>query len=387
MIIPPLFICPISLDLFTDPVTLSTGQTYERGSIEKWLATGNLTCPVTMQKLQDPSMVPNCTLRHLIDEWIQRGQQLGTHFFKRIDFDFEFSLATVRHNLESNETSLESKLQVLAKIQTLSKELPSNNHCLIQLGLFSLLLELVFGEIRGEGENLKFVEQALVCVTKLWPFSELGSLNMLQEEPKLARFELLFEQGNVMIKKSLCQLVEAISSSLYTKELCIVLGKNVSLLEGIVMLLHDNTDQASESGIKCISALCCLESNKENLVQAGAIQGLVTYILASEKREFFLAPIAMATLEALLGLKSGKNEIICCPKGVNALVKMVFRVSDHEGTSESALNSLMIVCYDSLSAREEAICAGVLTRLLLLLQSQCSEGTKAKARMLLKLLR
>ncbi|WP_423787569.1 U-box domain-containing protein, partial [Klebsiella pneumoniae] len=63
MTIPPLFICPISLDLFTDPVTVSTGHTYDRGSIEKWLATGNLTCPVTMQKLQDPSMVPNCTLR------------------------------------------------------------------------------------------------------------------------------------------------------------------------------------------------------------------------------------------------------------------------------------------------------------------------------------
>ncbi|KAJ0973123.1 hypothetical protein J5N97_021082 [Dioscorea zingiberensis] len=70
MSIPLLFRCPISLDLFTDPVTLSTGQTYDRPSIEQWLARGNRTCPVTMQRLHDTSLVPNHTLRHLIDQWL-----------------------------------------------------------------------------------------------------------------------------------------------------------------------------------------------------------------------------------------------------------------------------------------------------------------------------
>lgn len=74
------------------------------------------------------------------------------------------------------------------------------------------------------------------------------------------------------------------------------------------------------------------------------------------------------------------------PNGVGALVKMVFRVSDHEG-SESAVNSLMILCCDSLEVREEAIGGGVLSQLLLLLQSQCGNRTKTKARMLLKMLR
>ena len=66
--IPHLFRCPISLDLFEDPVTLCTGQTYDRSSIEKWFSAGNLTCPVTMQKLHDPSIVTNHTLRHLINQ-------------------------------------------------------------------------------------------------------------------------------------------------------------------------------------------------------------------------------------------------------------------------------------------------------------------------------
>ncbi|GLT68722.1 hypothetical protein SLA2020_409280 [Shorea laevis] len=100
-----------------------------------------------------------------------------------------------------------------------------------------------------------------------------------------------------------------------------------------------------------------------------------------------MAAMAMATLEKLLEVESSAKEaLVNNPNGVNAIVRMVFRVSDHEG-SESAVSLLMIVCYDSLRAREEAIGAGVLTQLLLLLQSQCNGRTKTKARMLLKLLR
>uniref|UniRef100_A0A8R7TJ18 U-box domain-containing protein n=1 Tax=Triticum urartu TaxID=4572 RepID=A0A8R7TJ18_TRIUA len=73
MSVPHLFRCPISLDIFTDPVTLCTGQTYDRQCIERWLADGHRTCPVTMQALGDGDttvLVPNRTLRHLIERWL-----------------------------------------------------------------------------------------------------------------------------------------------------------------------------------------------------------------------------------------------------------------------------------------------------------------------------
>uniref|UniRef100_A0A5B7A714 U-box domain-containing protein n=1 Tax=Davidia involucrata TaxID=16924 RepID=A0A5B7A714_DAVIN len=370
--IPHLFRCPISLDLFTDPVTLCTGQTYDRSSIEKWLAAGNLTCPVTMQKLHDPSIVPNHTLRHLIDQWLEMGHQFNPDYFQMIDPDR--SIAALKHNLESPESTLETKLQTLAKIQ----ELTSSNS-LIQLGFFPLLVELVFAQ-----DNLKFVEQALVCALKLLPVLDnldLEPLNMLKQESKMAYFLLLFEHGSISIKTSLCHLVEAISTSLETRELCCMLGRNRRLLQGMSLLLHHNSD----AGTKAISALCSLEENREYLVREGAVDGLITHVLSPERSS---APMAMATLELLLGVESAKEAVINHPNGVGALVKMVFRVSDSDhGGSESAVNSLMIICHHSLRAREEAISAGVLTQLLLLLQSQCTDMTKTKARMLLKLLR
>ncbi|KAA8515202.1 hypothetical protein F0562_018381 [Nyssa sinensis] len=357
MAIPHLFRCPISLDLFTDPVTLCTGQTYDRSSIEKWLAAGNLTCPVTMQKLHDPSIVPNHTLRHLIDRWLQMGHQFNPDYFAIIHPDC--SLAALKHNLESHESTLETKLQTLEKLQVLTKELTSLNSCLIQLGFFPLLLELVLGKMGGEYSqgNLKFVEQALVCALKLLPFDNLETLNMLKEESKMACFLILFEHSSISIKKSLCHLVEAISWTLKTKELCAMLGKNSRLLQKLILLLHDNSE-ASDAGTKAISAVCSLEENREYLVKEGTVDGLITYILSTERRKRSLVPMAMATLELLLGLESAKEAVINHPNGVTALVKMVFRVSDHGG-SESAINSLEI----------------------------CSDSTKTKARMLLKLLR
>lgn len=380
MVIPHFFVCPISLDLFRDPVTLCTGQTYERSSIEKWFATGNMICPVTMQKLHDPSLVPNHTLRHLISQWLEKGHYLGTNEFVIAP---SFSLVSIRQKLESPEASLENKLDLLSEIENLSEEHPDKIYGLIQLGLVSLLVELVFGI--GEG-NLNIVEKTLVCAIKLLPLSDARSLNILEEESKFARLVHLFDHGNLAIKKSLCQLlVEAISSSLYTKDFCIAVGNELPLLREMVYLVFHDNNYASEAGIKSISALCSYELNKENSVRAGVIQGLITYISRPKKHEKSMVSKAMATLEDLLRLESAKVELLNDPNGVKALVKMVFRISDNENC-ESAVNSLMILCYDSFRAREEAISAGVLTQLLLLLQSQCNERTKTKATMLLKLL-
>ncbi|KAE8655915.1 putative disease resistance protein RGA3-like isoform X1 [Hibiscus syriacus] len=378
MTIPHLFTCPISLDLFTDPVTLCTGQTYDRSSIQKWLAAGNLTCPVTMQKLHDPSLVPNHNLRHLIQQWREMGHRLHPDYFTTID-----PLVSLKHSLSSPSSTFLEKLQALQKVMDLTDETDS---LLIEMGFLPLLLKLVF-EMVDPGfsqDYVNFVEQGLVCVLRFLPLGELECLNMLKEGSNLESFVVLFERGSMMMKQSLCHIVGLISSSSATRELCRMIGKNQRLLNMVICVVKQNSE-ISEAGIQAISALCCLESNREKLVQQGLIDGLVTYIWNSEKKERSLAAMAMARIEQVLGSESAKEALIKNPNGVKAVVKMVFRVSEEEG-SESAVNSLMKVCEGSLEAREKAIVSGGLTQLLLLLQSQCSGRTKTKATTLLKLL-
>ncbi|KAF9614590.1 hypothetical protein IFM89_019373 [Coptis chinensis] len=64
------FVCPITSNLFVDPVTLETGQTYERKAIQEWLERGNSTCPITRQKLQNTQLPKtNYVLKRLIATW------------------------------------------------------------------------------------------------------------------------------------------------------------------------------------------------------------------------------------------------------------------------------------------------------------------------------
>ena len=65
--IPSEFKCPISLELMKDPVVASDGCTYERDSIQKWLAEHN-TSPATNEPLQSRLLFQNRALRNLMCE-------------------------------------------------------------------------------------------------------------------------------------------------------------------------------------------------------------------------------------------------------------------------------------------------------------------------------
>ncbi|KAJ6295023.1 hypothetical protein OIU76_023004 [Salix suchowensis] len=77
LVIPNQFVCPISLDLMKDPVSLSSGITYDRESIESWLDGGNFTCPVTNQVLRSFDQIPNHSLRKMIQDWGVANRSYG----------------------------------------------------------------------------------------------------------------------------------------------------------------------------------------------------------------------------------------------------------------------------------------------------------------------
>lgn len=69
--LPADFCCPLSLELMTDPVIVSSGQTYERAFIRKWLDLGLTVCPKTRQSLLHTNLIPNYTVKALIANWCE----------------------------------------------------------------------------------------------------------------------------------------------------------------------------------------------------------------------------------------------------------------------------------------------------------------------------
>jgi len=58
--------CPLTLELFCDPVSAADGHTYERVAIEEWLSTGSRTSPSTGQPLQSTALIPQQTMKKLV---------------------------------------------------------------------------------------------------------------------------------------------------------------------------------------------------------------------------------------------------------------------------------------------------------------------------------
>ena len=56
----------------SDPIIISSGQTYEKVCIEKWFEEGHDTCPKTQQKLTHLDVTPNYCVKALIMSWCER---------------------------------------------------------------------------------------------------------------------------------------------------------------------------------------------------------------------------------------------------------------------------------------------------------------------------
>ncbi|XP_061367353.1 U-box domain-containing protein 4-like isoform X2 [Gastrolobium bilobum] len=69
--VPADFCCPLSLELMTDPVIVSSGQTYERAFIKNWIDLGLTVCPKTRQTLVHTNLIPNYTVKALIANWCE----------------------------------------------------------------------------------------------------------------------------------------------------------------------------------------------------------------------------------------------------------------------------------------------------------------------------
>ncbi|XWS46985.1 hypothetical protein CRYUN_Cryun14cG0115000 [Craigia yunnanensis] len=74
ILIPPHFLCPLSLELMPDPVIVASGQTYDRTSIQKWLDSGLTICPMTRQTLTHTNLIPNYTVKAMVASWCEENK-------------------------------------------------------------------------------------------------------------------------------------------------------------------------------------------------------------------------------------------------------------------------------------------------------------------------
>mmetsp|Transcript_88611 Transcript_88611/g.251188 ORF Transcript_88611/g.251188 Transcript_88611/m.251188 type:complete len:206 (-) Transcript_88611:118-735(-) len=113
--IPDNFKCPLSLEVFVDPVVAADGQTYERGCIEEYfrhLRSGEQPrSPLTRQPIMN-ILTPNICLRNAIEAYFN-DEQLKSSRARLAERDLATAIAEFERERTEKSGDLERRVQSL----------------------------------------------------------------------------------------------------------------------------------------------------------------------------------------------------------------------------------------------------------------------------------
>ncbi|KAI9123707.1 hypothetical protein K1719_005007 [Acacia pycnantha] len=380
--IPYHFRCPISLELMRDPVTVCTGQTYDRASIEAWVATGNTTCPVTRAPLTDFTLIPNHTLRRLIQDWCVANRAFG---IERIPTPKQPADPTLVRSLLNQVSSVsapsQSRLSALRRLRGLARDSDKNRSLIGSHNVREILLPIVFSELNSDSSELNRESLALLV---MFPLAEPECTSVASDPDKIRYLSRLLFHTSMDVRVNSAALIEIVVAGARSSELRSQISCIDEIYEGVIDILKNPIayPRALKIGIKALFALCLVKETREKAVTAGAPEILIDRLADFEKCD---VERALATIELLCRIPAGCEAFAGHALTVPLLVKIILKVSDR--ATEYAAGALLSLCSESEQSQREAVAAGVLTQLLLLVQSDCTVRAKKKAQLLLKLLR
>ncbi|KAJ4778064.1 U-box domain-containing protein [Rhynchospora pubera] len=292
--IPDEFRCPISLELMQDPVIVSTGQTYERICIEKWLASGHDTCPITQQRLAHRSLTTNYVLRSLITQWCEAN---GLDPPKRPSPPA--SLSSPRADLDAllvklSSSDPEDQHSAAGEIRLLAKRNAANRLAIAQTGAVPLLKDLLFSS------DLRTQEHAVTALLNL-SICEENKTGIMASGCVPGVVHVL-KTGNMEARENAAATLFSLS---IVDEYKVTIGAT-GAIPALVSLLSEGTHRGKKDAATALFNLCIYQGNKGKAVRAGVVplvMGLVTDPVGSMIDE------AMAILAILASHPEGKMAI------------------------------------------------------------------------------
>ncbi|RCV06720.1 hypothetical protein SEVIR_1G190000v4 [Setaria viridis] len=398
--VPSLFRCPISLDVMRSPVSLCTGVTYERTSIQRWLDSGNTTCPATMLPLPSTDLVPNLTLRRLIALWASTAAPASP------------SSSSPPAPSAVGPTPAAAASELLRRVAA-----PGADPCPPLRKLASFLndddvdefdknafaraagaAETVASVLRRAGKDGEGLEAAEAAVRVL---AAIAASDCIEEENKkrvaaalaadapsaaasLAR--VLRGAAALEARVDAARLVESLLRNAAARA---AVAESEPLLAELIRLVGPADEKggldrsAVAAGLSCLAAIAATRRARAEMVRLGAVPAAVRVLTADAG-----CPVqALRVLEAAAGCAEGRAAI--CESAETAVPAVVSRMmKGGTGGGEAAVSVLWAVCHryrDRRAVAAAAGCEGGLARLLLLMQSGCSAAARQMASELLKI--
>lgn len=363
------------MELMRDPVTVSTGITYDRESIERWLfSCKNHCCPVTKQVLCDTELTPNHTLRRLIQAWCTLN---ASHGIERIPTPKPpVDKAQIVKLLNEAKKCPNMQLNCVRRLKSIAFESERNKKCLEAAGAEEFLASII-----ENGSDDVSVTEAVEVLSNL-KISETHLKSLLNKGSEfLESLMQILRIGNhqsraytTILLKSVFEVADPIQ----------LISLPLEFFDEVVRVLHDQiSQQASKAALKLLVELCPWGRNRIKAVEGGAVLVLIELLIeASDKR---VCELLLVVLDQLCGCAEGRAELLNHGAGLAIVSKKIFRVS--HAASDRAVRILSSVCRFSATSRvlQEMLQVGVVSKLCLVLQVDTGSKTKERAREILKL--
>ncbi|XP_010928605.1 U-box domain-containing protein 18 [Elaeis guineensis] len=334
--------CPISLELMTDPVTLATGQTYDRASIVRWFKAGYLTCPVTGKKLAGTELVPNVTIRKLVEQFchsnnisitnasVQQKRDLArtvSPFSPAAAGAMRMAAAFLVDKL-SNGPNLE-KHRATYEIRKLSKSNLFYRACLVEADSIPWLLYLLSS---GDPSIQEHAVAGLLNLSKhpqgRKAIFETGGLSLIVH---------VIKTGLKMDAKQNAAAVLFYLSSV--EEYRVDIGEIPEAIPTLIGLLRDGAYRGKKNALVTLFGLLLHHGNHPKVLAAGAIPVLAD--LLQTKREDLVID-SVAVLATIAEKQEGTNAIL--RSAVIPHVVEVLRSTPSRSTRESCVSILLSLC-------------------------------------------
>ncbi|KAG2572071.1 U-box domain-containing protein 27-like [Panicum virgatum] len=401
--IPSFFRCPISLDVMRSPVSLCTGVTYDRASIQRWLDSGNTTCPATMLPLPSTDLVPNLTLRSLIAHWAASAAACSPTAAGGASAARTASPASLVRQVAASGADPSPALRELAAYLSDDDVDDFEKNALVGAGRAA---ETVAAVLRRRGEEeagAEAVEAATRVLAAIVASDGIDDANkkrvaagLAADAPAAAASLARVMRGGSGLEARVAAArlaefllanaaEEARAAAAESSELVAELIRLIGPVDGKGAL----DGEAVDAGLSCLAAICGSRRGaaRAEMVRLGAVPAAVRALRATAEPR--ASAKALRVLESAVGCAEGRAAL--CEGAEEAVPAVVGRMmkAGRDG-AEAAVAVLWAVCHryrDRRAADAAAAAEGGLTRLLLLVQSGCSPAARQMALELLKMYR
>ncbi|KAI4365519.1 hypothetical protein MLD38_021498 [Melastoma candidum] len=368
--VPTHFRCPISLDIMKSPVSLCTGITYDRSSIQRWLDSGHDTCPSTMQLLPSKDLVPNLTLHRLILLWFNSHSSPSPS-------SPSLALSSISHL----ERSPSDPHQLLSHILLFVLESDHNRHLLAtEVGR---LPDILFRFLSSPDMPLPTVELAIQILEAV--LRDCRDDSVTSDLRWVHPVSTVLQRG--LAKESKVAAMRIVEYSSNVVESKIAVSENEGLLREIIHPLHDRQADSSllDACLSCLLNLSPHKRVKTKLVDLNLIETL-TNLLSVSDLPAPLAEKALRLLQAVTSCREGRAAL-GGGESMGTVIQKLLKVS-REAT-ETAVRIVWAACwhFGEEGAKEAVARSNSLRKLLLVMQSDCSPNVRRMCSDLVKMLR